>query len=106
MGLLLLEEYTFEMDNQSNDIEITSGIFGESVGMTEEKLISFLSEIRQESWFNEGDRTEGVVTFKNLQSIEISYKTISMVVDEDGVDCDEIEEDEFVKDIFTDYFVN
>jgi hypothetical protein len=101
---LLQFEYTFEMDNQSNDIEITSGIFGED--MSEEKIISFLSEIRKESWFNEGDRTEGVVTFKNLQSIEISYKSISMVVDENGVDCDEIEEEEYVKDIDTDYFVN
>ena len=101
---LLQFEYTFEMDDQTSDIEITSGVLGDD-GVMEGKLITFLSEIRKEHWFNEGNRTEGVLTFGSLQSIELSYKSINMVVDEDGVDCDEIEETEYVKNIETDFFV-
>ena len=103
MGLLQFE-YTFEMDDQTSDIEITSGLLDDE-GVMEGKLIKFLSEIRNESWFNEGHRTEGVLTFGSLQSIELSYKTINMMVDEEGIDCDEIEEVEYVKNIETEFFV-
>jgi hypothetical protein len=102
MGLLQFE-YTFEMDDQTSDIEITSGMLDDE-GVMEGKLITFLSEIRNEPWFNEGNRTEGVLTFGTIQSIELSYKTINMVVDEEGVDCDEIEEEDYVKVIETDFF--
>jgi hypothetical protein len=102
MGLLQFE-YTFEMDDQTSDIEITSGMLDDE-GVMEGKLITFLSEIRKEHWFNEGHRTEGVLTFGTIQSIELSYKSINMVVDEDGVDCDEIEEVDYVKVIETDFF--
>jgi hypothetical protein len=72
-------EYTFEIDDVSTDIEV----MGEFTDIhTEEYVKEVISEFRGTHWFNEGNRTEGVITFE-VDKITITWKTINMYT-EDG----------------------
>lgn len=66
-------EFTFEMEDVSNDITV-EGFEG---GI--ENITKFLENVRKESWFKEGNLTEGVVTFFGGDSVNLSWKTIDMV---------------------------
>jgi len=76
MGLLMFE-FTFEMDDVSDEVFVEG--FEESIPKVQE----FLKSIRSEPWFIQGNRTEGVLTFFGGDSVNLSWKSIDMII-EDG----------------------
>ena len=70
-------EFTFEMDDVSNEIYVE----GFESGV--ENVRKLLEKVRNESWFKEGNKTEGIVQFFGGDTVDISWKTIDMVI-EDG----------------------
>ena len=77
MGLLMFE-FTFEMDDVSDDVFV-EGFIGEVTPKIEE----FLKSIRSEPWFIQGNRTEGVLTWFGGDSVNLTWKSIDMII-EDG----------------------
>jgi hypothetical protein len=76
MGLLMFE-FTFEMDDVSDEVFVEG--FEESIPKVQE----FLKSIKSEPWFIQGNRTEGVLTFHGGDSVNLSWKSITMGEDWD-----------------------
>jgi hypothetical protein len=72
MGLLMFE-FTFEMDDISDDVFV-EGFIGEVTPKIEE----YLKSIRSEPWFIQGNKTEGVLTWFGGDSVNLSWKSITM----------------------------
>ena len=70
-------EFTFEMDDVSDEVFVEG--FEESIPKVQE----FLKSIKSEPWFIQGNRTEGVLTFYGGDSVNLSWKSITMGEDWD-----------------------
>lgn len=76
---LLFFEYTFEMDDLSNEVYVEGGLGGDDVV----KVTEYLESILDEPWFVQGNKTEGTLTITGGDHIDLEWKSINMEI-EDG----------------------
>ena len=80
-------EFEFQMDDVSEDIYV-EGEFTDTI--TEEHVLNVLHFVRNQEWFSEGNKTEGIVTFSK-GSTEVMWNKVFMVITNSGDVFDEVE---------------
>jgi hypothetical protein len=80
-------EFEFQMDDISNDIYV-EGEFTDNI--TEEHVLNILHFVRNQEWFSEGNKTEGIITLTE-ESTEVMWNKVFMVITDDGDVLDEVD---------------
>jgi hypothetical protein len=78
--MFLMNEFTFEMDDLSNEVYFE---LPEVQILSEDQVEMFFSKIRKTSWFVRGNRTEGLMTIFDLFNVSLDWKSITMGSDWD-----------------------
>lgn len=80
-------EFEFNMDDISKDIYV-EGEFTDNI--TEKHVLSILHFVRNQEWFSEGNKTEGIITLSE-GSTEVMWNKVFMDITDDGNVFDEVE---------------